>query len=135
MSLTAFLHKHNASVGQDIQISESLLEFGAGFRYHFSQSPSMTNVIIPYGLFDFGFGTITLTNTVESGGNTTPSSIKGTNRFFSVGAGAKYILQSGWGFKSVIDYYSSNEEYAYSSTTGTRSLAGFRIQAGLSYRF
>lgn len=134
-TLTGFVHSRSSTIGQDIQVAESLLEFGAGIRYHFSGTAGLTNTIMPFGLFDFGMGSITLTNTVISGTSTSESSVKGSNKFFALGGGAKYVLRSGLGFKSIIDYYSSSETYAYTSTTGTRSLAGFRLQAGLSYRF
>lgn len=135
ISITGFYHSRTSKLGQDIQTSENLTEFGAGVRYHFNHSASMINGLIPFALMDAGVGNITLQNTVISAGTTSTTSIKGTSKFFAFGGGAKYILGMGLGFKTVVDYYSSGESYSYTATTGTRSLSGVRLQAGLSYRF
>ncbi len=135
ISFIGFLHKRSASLGQDIQIQEDLFEFGAGIHYHFTPTTYATHTLIPFGLFDFGIGNITLTNTVSGSTTTSEPSIKGTSKFISFGGGVKYVLNNGFGFRGIIDYYSSSESYAYASSTGTRSLAGLRLQAGLSYRF
>jgi hypothetical protein len=135
ISLTGFYHARNSKLGQDIQTSESLTEFGAGARYHFNQSASMINGLVPFALLDVGIGNVTLQNKVISSTSTTDTSIKGTSRFFAVGGGAKYILGMGLGFKTILDYYSSNETYTYTTATGTRALSGVRLQVGLSYRF
>ena len=79
-----------------------------------------------------------ITNGVDSGATT-----EGTNSFFSLGIGAKYVLSNGFGVRGILDYYSSNEEFEFESTTTgtavtttqTRTLSGPRIQFGLSYRF
>jgi hypothetical protein len=135
MSLTGFYHGRNAKMGHDIQITENLTEFGVGVRYHFNQSVSVINGIIPFALFDVGMGNVTLQRDVISTTTQSDPALKGTSRFFAVGGGAKYILGMGLGFKTILDYYSSNETYAYSAATGTRALSGVRLQMGLSYRF
>ena len=135
LSLTGFFHSRNSKLGHDIQNTESLTEFGAGVRYHFYQSAMLINGIMPFALLDVGMGSVTLTNQVIGATSTTDTSVKGTSQFFAVGGGIKYILGMGLGFKAIVDYYSSSESYAYTATTGTRTLSGVRLQTGISYRF
>lgn len=135
LSLTGFLHSRNSKLGQDIQITETMMEFGAGIRYHFNNSASLVNGLMPFALLDAGVGSSTVQAAVTT--STTPAdpATKGSSKFYAIGGGTKYILGYGLGFKAIIDYYSSNETYAFTTTTGTRTLAGVRLQAGLSYRF
>jgi hypothetical protein len=134
VSLTAFYHRRNANFGQDIQASESVSEYGGGIRYHFDQSASLINSIMPFVLADIGVGSVNIQSKVISGA-VVPESANGTSKFYSLGGGAKYILGNGIGFRSLIDYYSSTETFIYTGYTGTRTLTGFRLQVGLSYRF
>jgi hypothetical protein len=135
LSFTGFFHRRTSSIGQDILSGETVTEFGGGLRYHFNQTAVLMNAIMPFALLDAGIGSLSLQSKVISGATTVDSTVQGSNTFFAVGGGAKYILGNGLGFKTIVDYYSSNESYLYATTTGTRTLSGLRIQAGLSYRF
>ena len=112
----------------------SLLEYGGGASYHFLADPFSYNRLISYITFSFGVGT---TSETSSTATTTQDPLAGSNTFFSVGAGIKFYLSSGFGFRAMIDYYRRAEVYSFDSgdPDNTRVVAGPRIQAGLSYRW
>jgi hypothetical protein len=134
ISLTGFIHSKSATLGDDIQVSEKLMEYGLGLRYHFDPIVNVNYKIMPFLLADIGVGTVTLTNTVTSTNQTVDPSV-GSSSFMAFGGGLKYFLDNGLGFRSIVDYYTANETYPYVDKTGTRTLAGLRFQAGISYRF
>lgn len=134
-SILAFVHKKSVESGDTIKSKTEWLEYGGGINYHFYHSAASVNRLIGYGALTLGKGTATLTSKTVSNGVSDETSVEGTNSFFSVGVGAKYVLSNGFGIRSVLDYYSSNESYEYETGTVTRKLAGPRIQFGLSYRF
>ena len=136
VSLVGFVHKRSEESGQDIKLTSDWFEYGAGINYHFYNSPASFNRLIGYGSLDAGVGNATLKSTVVSNSVATESSVKGTSQFFSLGVGAKYILSNGFGLRAILDYYSASESFDYGDAGKTkRSLAGPRIQFGLSYRF
>ena len=136
ISLVGFMHKRTIDNGQDIKISSGWLEFGGGVNYHFLNTPISVNKIIGFANFNLGVGSINTVETVTSGATSTETSITGSNAFWSLGLGAKYILNYGLGFRAIFDYYSSSESYAYPNDVSVKStLAGPRMQFGMSYRF
>ncbi|MBP9679904.1 MAG: hypothetical protein KBD76_00750 [Bacteriovorax sp.] len=133
-SLMLFLHKRTIETGQDLKLTSDWMEYGVGFNYHFYNPPFSVGRPIAFVSFDGGFGNTNLIAAEASSG--TEVSVKGTNTFFSLGLGAKYFLQNGFGARALLDYYSSSESYDYpSEVTVKRTLAGPRIQLGVSYRF
>lgn len=134
-SVTAFLHKKSVESGDRIKSKTDWLEYGVGANYHFYNSASAVNRLIGYGGFTVGRGTATLESKTVTNGVGDETTAEGSNSFFSVGVGAKYILGNGFGIRGILDYYSSTESYEFETSTSTRSLAGPRIQFGLSYRF
>ena len=136
VSLLGFIHKRTVESGQDIKDTSDWFEFGGGVNYHFYNSAASVNKLIGYGSLCGGFGKATLKDTVVSSGTSTETSVKGSNKFISIGVGTKYILSNGFGVRAVLDYYSSSETYDFGLLgTSKRTLAGPRIQFGLSYRF
>jgi hypothetical protein len=137
VSLKIFLHKKSIESGQDIKVMTNYLEYGGGLNYHFLNSPGKTNRLIAFGSLDFGIGSATETDTVITNGVSTQSAdISGTNKFYSFGVGAKYILNNGFGAKVILDYFNSSESFNFpGSIVVQRSLSGPRVQLGLSYRF
>ena len=136
LSVTALLHKRTVETGQDVKISTDWFEYGGGISYHFYNPPASTNNLIGYTQFSFGTGTVNITNTVVLNGVATETPIKGSNTFISAAIGAKYLFNNGFGFRSMLDYYKSSESFTYpNDIVEKRTLAGPRIQLGLSYRF
>lgn len=134
-SILGFLHKKSVESGDTIKSKTDWLEYGVGINYHFYNSAAAVNRLVGYGAVTVGKGTATLESKTVTNGVGDESSVEGTNTFFSAGLGAKYILSNGFGIRGILDYYSSSESYEYETSTVTRSLAGPRIQFGLSYRF
>jgi len=130
-SLAGFLHKKSVESGGDVKSKTDYLEYGVGVNYHFYNSAAAVNLLVGYGAFTIGKGTATLESKTATGDNT----IEGSNSFFSAGVGAKYVLSNGFGIRGILDYYSSTETFEIDETTITRTLAGPRVQFGLSYRF
>ena len=143
-SILGFIHKRgtesNLLVSTGVKNSSDWLEFGGGANYHFYNSAATTGKIIGFASLCGGAGSATIKDSTTSGSTETVSSTKGTNTFVFGGIGAKYILTNGFGARMTFDYYSGKESYSIAQTTGdpvvtTRTLAGPRIQFGLSYRF
>lgn len=136
MSITAFLHKRVMESGQDKKNATDWFEFGGGLNYHFYNSPAATNRMIGFGALNAGAGTSNRTDTEITNGVSTETAVKGTNIFVSGAIGSKYVLSNGFGMRVLLDYYSSSETYSYpSDIVVKRTLAGPRIQFGISYRF
>lgn len=134
-SILAFLHKKSVESGDTIKSKTDWLEYGAGINYHFYHSAASVNRLIGFGSLTFGKGTATVSSKTVTNSVGDENSAEGSNTFFSAGVGAKYVLNNGFGLRASLDYYSSNESYVFEETTTTRTLAGPRIQFGLSYRF
>ncbi len=140
LSLTVFAHKRTMESGDEVKSTSDWFEYGGGINYHFYNLPSATNRLIGYGSITGGVGSATVKSVTTTGGTAVEDSADGTNTFFSVGVGAKYILNNGFGIRALVDYYHSSEEFEFDDGNNgtfvtTRSLAGPRVQFGLSYRF
>lgn len=135
-SVSLFAHKRTLENGDTVKSETNWFEYGAGLNYHFYNSAASMNRLVGFGALSVGQGKATIqTKTVVGGIDTAGNAEEGTNTFFSVGVGAKYVLSNGFGIRAILDYYNSNETYQFDSTTKTRTLAGPRINFGLSYRF
>lgn len=139
-----FVHKrgteNNLLISTGVKNTSDWLEFGGGVNYHFYNHPASLGRLIGFVNLSGGAGSATIKDSTTSGATETVSSTKGTNTFVIGGVGAKYILSNGFGARMNFDYYSGKESYSIAQTTGdplvtTRTLAGPRIQFGLSYRF
>lgn len=136
ISLTAFFHKRTLESGDSIKVSTDWFEYGGGLNYHFYNPAASTNKFIGFASGNAGIGSTTITETTVLSGVSTEVPVKGTNMFISVGLGAKYIFANGFGFRGLLDYYSSTESYDYGNDVITkRTLAGPRMLFGISYRF
>lgn len=134
LSLTIFMHKRTIESGDSAKISTDWFEYGGGLSYHFYNSAGAINRLIGFGGLSFGAGNATITLT-DPEADPTETSVEGSNTFFSGGLGAKYVFSNGFGFRGMLDYYSSSESYSFGDFTTKRTLAGPRILLGLSYRF
>ena len=143
VSVGAFAHKKTIESGDKFKTKSDWFEYGGGINYHFYNSAADVNRLVAFGLGTFGVGNATIESKVITNGVDSGATTEGTNSFFSLGIGAKYVLSNGFGVRGILDYYSSNEEFEFESTTTgtavtttqTRTLSGPRIQFGLSYRF
>jgi hypothetical protein len=116
------------------------MEFGGGLSYHFWNPVWATSKPIGFVNTSFGLGsmtsTTTTTNTVTN--ETTSVELSGSSNFFALGGGIKYYSRGGWGGRIILDYYRTAAELTSDSIpdeTVSLSLAGIRVQAGISYRF
>jgi len=135
ISITVFLHKKSLRPGGTDKLTMDWLEFGAGGNYHFYNSAAMTDKLIGFGGINFGMGSAT-SSTTGSDVDATVTKLNITNTFFSLGVGAKYLLNSGFGARALLDYYRTSESYKNSADeTVKRTLSGPRMQFGISYRF
>lgn len=132
MSFNIFIHKSTLEIGETTKSSVDLFEYGLGANYHFYNPPSAIGRAIGFGTFSIGKGSSTATETPEVGDAITA---EGSSSFFSVGAGAKYNFQNGFGIRGVVEYYSSTHEYAFEDSTTTVEFTGPRVQFGVAYRF
>lgn len=136
LSLTVFAHKRSITSGDSIKMTSDWFEYGGGVNYHFLNPASATNRFIGFLGINVGAGTASIKTNTTTSGVQSENIIEGSNTFVSGGVGTKYILTSGFGLRAVIDYYSSSETYNYpNDVTVKRTLAGPRIQLGISYRF
>ena len=145
ISITAFAHKRTSEVtlfpNTSVKNNMDWTDFGGALSYHFYNSAASVGRVIGYGIVGGGAGSVTSTDTTidATTGAESSSPTKGTDNFFMAGVGAKYILSNGFGARVTLDYYHAGESYTISGTTEdttiTRTLAGPRIQFGLSYRF
>ena len=137
-SLTVFLHKRTLQPGGSNKLAIDWMEFGGGGNYHFYNSAASTNRPIVFGGVNFGVGSATSSTTTPAT-DTVPAvvnSVSITNTFFSFGVGVKYVLNNGFGLRSLLDYYRTSETYKNTNDdTVKRTLAGPRVQFGISYRF
>lgn len=119
----------------DSSSTQTHTDIGAGASYHFFHAPNTINQFIGFGNISFGVGSNALTT--ETTGSST--NYKGSENFFTVGAGSKYYLSNGIGIRAMVDYIHRSEgldiETAGETHTETDSLSGFRVQMGFSYRF
>lgn len=133
VSIFGFFHRRSSETGDSIGISSSWTEFGGGANYHFHGDSKRSDNLVLFGTLSAGIGSVSGTVSMLDG---TEDTLEGSSNFFALGAGAKYILSNGWGARAVLDYYQSGEVFALDSGDEiTRSLAGPRIQLGVSYRF
>ena len=141
VSLNVFIHKRNIENDSvetsTTKISTDWLEYGGGASYHFYNTAASVGKLIGFGNFSGGMGTIKSTITFKTATDETTNPFKGTEAFFSLGVGAKYVLTNGFGIRATLDYYHATESLTDGLTdlTFTRKIAGPRIQFGLSYRF
>ncbi len=135
-SVNLFVHKRTMENGDKVKSKTDWFEYGLGLNYHFYNSASSVNRLIGYGALTIGKGSAEVeSKTLVNGQDVAGDPVEGTNSFFSVGLGAKYMLSNGFGIKGLLDYYSSSESYEFDTGSVERTLAGPRVQFGVSYRF
>jgi len=140
ISIFGIVHYSGRSI-QTVSGEESsltALEYGVGVNWHFWADPFVFNK--PIGFFTASLG-VGKTEEVFSINNstttTTGTPVGGTSSFMAVGAGFKYYLSKGVGFRGVIDYYRRGERYVFDGqdTDFSKVVSGPRIMVGLSYRW
>lgn len=135
LSVGAFIHKRSVESGDSLKSKTDWLEYGAALNYHFYNSASTMNRLVGYASFTAGVGKGSIESKSEVNGVSNETINQGSSSFFSLGVGAKYVLNNGFGIRAVLDYYSSSETYDFVDYKVTRTIAGPRINFGLSYRF
>lgn len=134
-SLNLFLHSRTMESGDRVKSKTDWFEYGIGANYHFYNSAASVNRLIGYGAFTLGKGSANIESKTLVNGVDTGTPAEGSNSFFSLGIGAKYMLSNGFGVKGLLDYYSSSESYEFDTGSVERTLSGPRVQFGVSYRF
>jgi hypothetical protein len=135
LSVGAFVHKRSVESGDTLKSKTAWLEYGAALNYHFYNSSASINKLVGFASLSAGVGSGTIESKTEVNGVGDETATEGSSSFFSLGVGAKYVLNNGFGIRAIIDYYSSSETYEYETYNVTRALAGPRVNFGLSYRF
>lgn len=140
-SLYPLLHltKHDSINIDGVSTSASVVEFGAGLRYHFLQPPNLTG-----GIGVFVGGNLGVGMCRESRENRTSSleqpTVQGSTSFLSVEGGLSYYWMNGIGIRGIVDWYRRVENYEAEAYQGgelirTRTIHGPRVAVGISYRF
>lgn len=139
MSFLLYAHRSNQDVMTVLGSQISLDAFGVGFgvNYHFLFDPQAYGRFLPYASFSGGFGRSSDQVIFQSGTSTVEEEpLDGTFTFFSAGFGMKYFLSSGFGVRAMLDFYQRAESYLLDNDDEfTKTLAGPRIQAGISWRW
>lgn len=134
-SLIGFAHKRSLKNGEEVKVTNSWFEYGGGINYHFYNAPADINTLIGFTGITYGKGNVDLEFAyIKDNGVGTTTTVSGSNSFYSLGLGLKYVFSNGLGLRSVADYYKSVESF---DTAGAleRSLSGIRFFLGGSYRF
>ncbi len=120
------------------EMSLTAYEYGGGGSWHFWADPFAYGKPIGFITANFGLGSTQEffaqnTNSVVTEGET----LSGKSSFFSIGAGLKYYLARGWGFRMLLDYYRRAEQYSIAEEDSDYSkvVSGPRMMVGLSYRW
>lgn len=136
-SLKAMLGYYSGSTGIS-DSSSSSIDLGGAVDFHLS-NPLATNRIIPYVELGFGLSMATLDSIPQSAGSNLTENLSGTGTYVFIGAGAKYTLDSAFGFFAKGDYYTTSS--TFSIETGSETVentidySGFRAIAGAYLRF
>ena len=128
-SASAFIHKKTVDSGGYVKSKTDYLEYGLGGSYHFYNSAASINRLVGFAAGTVGKGVASLESKTKDG----DESVEGSNTFYSIGIGAKYVLNNGFGIRGILDFYSSSEVFDFDNYKDKRKLAGPRVQFGLSY--
>lgn len=139
ISLVGLIHSRSQSSGDAVTIKNSWLEYGGGVNYHFYGDHMRPQNLVLFGTLTFGIGSVNSEVTAQNsvgGDDSATTQVDGSSSFFSLGLGSKFYLGNGFGMRALLDYYRTNETYNFEEGEQlTRSLAGPRLQVGLSYRW
>lgn len=114
-------------------ISTTNIGGSIGVNWHMFNDPFLFDKMIP-----FVGATIGLGKTIYTNDSTTSSSVdNGSYNSYSLGIGAKFYAESGFGIRGIFDYYSRSETVAKELTgvDEVTSKSGPRLKIGLSFRF
>lgn len=138
ISLMALYHHSNNTTAtfDGTEVSGVVKGFGGGLNWHLFKSP------LAYGqtiwLLQGTAGVGSVGEGVVRGRGAPRQGLKGSMSFFSLGGGLKYFVAEGIGARVISDFYQRNEVYALRNSSANgykRTVSGFRLMLGLSYRF
>ncbi|AYF44476.1 hypothetical protein BALOs_1475 [Halobacteriovorax sp. BALOs_7] len=136
-SLKATLGYYSGETGIAGSTATSI-DFGGAVDFHFT-NPLATNRITPYLEAGFGLSLATLDAIPQSSGSSVTESLSGSGTYMFAGAGAKYTMDSGFGFYAKGDYFSTSSTFSIetggSTVDNTIDFSGFRAIAGAYLRF
>ena len=137
VSLNAFIAMSSSASGGQNQTENSFLGYGGGANYYFYNSPHVYRKLIGFFGGSFGVGTTETTTTLSNAPND-PVTESGATSFYSLGVGSKYYVTKGFAGNVYLDYFSSSSTFEFEDPAEESlalNLSGFRIRAGISYRF
>lgn len=136
-SLKALIGYYSGATGIADSTSSSI-DIGGAADFHLT-NPLATNRIIPYIEAGFGLSIASLSGIPQSTGSSTVEDLSGSGTFMFAGAGAKYTLDSGFGFYAKGDYFSTSSSFSIETGSDTVEnvvdYSGFRAVAGAYLRF
>ncbi len=139
VSLVGLIHSRSQSSGDAVAVKNSWFEYGGGVNYHFYGDHMRPQNLVLFGTLTFGIGSVNSEVTAQNsvgGDDSVTTQVDGSSSFFSLGLGSKFYLGNGFGMRALLDYYRTSETYNFEEGEQlTRSLAGPRLQVGLSYRW
>jgi uncharacterized Zn-finger protein len=136
LSLFALVNKKSMENGDSAKTTTDWFLYGGGANYHFYNRPNDLSKLIGFGTVSFGLGSVSISEKVTTGSSSTETTADGSTNFYSFGAGVKYYINSSFGVRMVLDYFSSSESFSFEDgSTVTRSLGGPRLLLGINYRF
>ena len=136
LSIFALINSRSSSSGVFVNSKTSWFEYGLGANWHFYNKPLSYARPIGFATVGGGIGSASSETTVSSSTTTSTDPLSGSSNFMFLGAGGKYFLKNGFGVRVVADYFRSGSTFEFDDDENmTLSLSGFRVRAGLSYRW
>ncbi len=136
ISLFGLINKKTMENGDSAKTTTDWFLYGGGANYHFYNRPYDLSKLIGFATLSAGLGSVSISEKVTTGASSTETTAEGSSSFYSFGAGVKYYINSSFGARMVLDYFSSSESFSFEDgSTVTRSLGGPRLLLGINYRF
>jgi hypothetical protein len=135
-SIFGLINSRSSSSGVFVNTKTSWFEYGIGANWHYYNKPLSYARPIGFATIGGGLGSASSETTVSSTSTSSTDPLNGSSNFFFIGTGAKYYLKNGFGARLVADYFRSGSTFEFDDDENlTLALSGFRIRAGLSYRW
>jgi hypothetical protein len=140
VSLKLMAARTSQETGTGVNNIATLTDLGGGAAYYFGKGPHRSNSLMYFIDGNIGMSTAALEiqDNVDTSSNASRT-LDGAGSFFSVGAGAKYLVGSKFGAMAKLDYYKNTSSFDIDEngtiTTDELAISGPRVMFGLFYRF
>ncbi len=140
-SFMPFYHIEDSKMmtGSGQSTNTKYTEYGLALNWHPFKPHYATKKLIIFFNGSMGMGKSTDSYEMTSGtqGDSTDT-LNGTINFWSIGSGVKFFLPNGFGARMTMDYFVRGIQYDdvdMNDITWVQNMSGFRLYAGLGYRF